>query len=315
MAPSSVTPSSFQINEGNSVTTSLSGFTPGSTLFFKVSGRGINKKDFAAGALKGKVTVDANGVATIAHTLRADKATEGAESFSIQVFSDKKMRNPLGQSESVSITDTSQQAGKASGGGGGSTTDPVTGLSWTIARDPSGPYASLESDRQYNLSEYNKILNSIGYPSQILDSATEEWELGTSYIVHTLRHSYPASEGTETRIERYVYGGDFKYKNGKLSSAVLKSGGAEVVGFTNGVLTGGRGAYGANKIVAIPDVRITEMWLMESRGMTTSEFSINYTRGEYSSGGPAEKAGLEAFGGGRFFYANWWDNPFDSNLI
>ena len=108
----SITPSSYQVNEGESLTTSLSGFTPGSTLFFKVGGRGVSKKDFAAGGVKGKVQVDANGVATISHTLRADKATEGDESFAIQVFSDKKMRNLLGQSDAVTVFDTSAKAGK-----------------------------------------------------------------------------------------------------------------------------------------------------------------------------------------------------------
>jgi hypothetical protein len=112
-----VTPSSYQVNEGDSLTTSLSGFTPGATLFFKVSGRGINKKDFAAGGIKGSVKVDANGVASISHTLRADKATEGDESFAIQVFSDKKMRNPLGQSDSITAFDTSVKSTKSKSGG------------------------------------------------------------------------------------------------------------------------------------------------------------------------------------------------------
>jgi hypothetical protein len=122
----SVTPSSYQVNEGESLTTSLSGFTPGSTHFFKVSGgRGISKKDFAAGGVKGRVQVDANGVATISHTLRADKATEGDESFSIQVFSDKKMRNLLVQSDAVTVFDTSVKAGK--GGDKNTNKDPLTG--------------------------------------------------------------------------------------------------------------------------------------------------------------------------------------------
>ena len=107
-----VTPSTFQVNEGAPLSTSLSGFTPGSTLYFKVGGRGISKKDFAAGGVKGSIKVDANGVATISHALTADKATEGDESFAIQVFSDKKMRNLLGKSDAVTVFDTSIKAGK-----------------------------------------------------------------------------------------------------------------------------------------------------------------------------------------------------------
>ena len=125
-----VTPSAFQVNEGDSLTTTLSGFTPGSTLYFKVTGRGINKKDFASGGVKGRVQADSNGVATISHSLRADKATEGDESFAIQVFSDKKMRNLLGQSDSVTVFDTSVKATKAAKGGkkaGKQTIDTITG--------------------------------------------------------------------------------------------------------------------------------------------------------------------------------------------
>lgn len=123
-------PSTSQVNEGDGLTTSIeTDFAPGATLYFKVSGRSLNKKDFSAGGVKGSVKVDANGVATIAHTLGVDKKTEGTESFSIQVFSDKKMRNRLGQSDSVEIGDTSVKAGKASGGGG-STSNTVRGT-WT----------------------------------------------------------------------------------------------------------------------------------------------------------------------------------------
>ena len=143
-----VSPSTFQVNEGDSLTTSLSGFTPGSTLYFKVGGRGISKKDFAAGGVKGSIKVDANGVATISHALTADKATEGDESFAIQVFSDKKMRNLLGQSDSVTVFDTSVKApkvgkphknggGGSSGGGGGK--DTITGR-WSIG---GGDYVIL----------------------------------------------------------------------------------------------------------------------------------------------------------------------------
>jgi len=166
-----VIPSTFQVNEGESLTTSLSGFTPGSTLYFKVGGRGVSKKDFAAGGVKGKVQVDANGLATISHTLRADKTTEGSESFAIQVFSDKKMRNLLRQSDSVSVLDTSVKAGKPPRGGSGSETnntltlrDMITGkivLSdqvyngfFTPATDKNRSYSS----GQYEIEANNKML-------------------------------------------------------------------------------------------------------------------------------------------------------------
>ena len=166
----SITPSTLQVNEGKSLTTSLSGFTPGTTLYFKVSGRGISKKDFSAGALKGSIKVDANGVATISHTLRADKTTEGSESFAIQVFSDKKMRNLLGQSDCVSVLDTSGKAGKAPKGGGSETkntltlrdmttekivlSDQVYNGFFTPATDKNRSYSS----GQYEIEANNKML-------------------------------------------------------------------------------------------------------------------------------------------------------------
>ena len=153
----SITPSTFQVNEGDPLSTSLSGFTPGATLFFKVGGRGISKKDFASGGIKGSVKVNANGVATISHTLRADKATEGEESFSIQVFSDKKMRNPLGQSDAVTVFDTSMKAGKAPKGGGGGGKDPITGLYIEVYYDNPTQSARIDSDRIYNLQEARNI--------------------------------------------------------------------------------------------------------------------------------------------------------------
>ena len=165
-----VTPSTFQVNEGDSLSTSLSGFTPNSTLYFQVTGKGVNKKDFAAGLAKGRVKVDANGVATVSHTLRADKKTEGEESFAIQVFSDKKMRNLLGQSDSVSVLDTSGKAGKAPKGGGSETkntltlrdmttekivlSDQVYNGFFTPATDKNRSYSS----GQYEIEANNKML-------------------------------------------------------------------------------------------------------------------------------------------------------------
>jgi hypothetical protein len=202
-----VTPSAFQVNEGDSLTTTLSGFTPGSTLYFKVTGRGINKKDFASGGVKGRVQADSNGVATISHSLRADKATEGDESFAIQVFSDKKMRNLLGESDAVTVIDTSVKAGKGGGSGGNKKAgkqiiDTITGqwaeegffISGTGVDEDGpyedeGPFGYLKSDKlpngrfifdqaSYNPLNYTKgrwILFDDSNANQEFDSSDKTW--------------------------------------------------------------------------------------------------------------------------------------------
>lgn len=217
MSPFLVTPSNRQPNEGESLTTSLSGFTPGSTLYFKVSGRGINKKDFAAGALKGKVTVDANGVASIAHTLRADKTTEGSESFSIQVFSDKKMRNRLGESAAVGIGDTSVKAGKASGGdmtgGGGKEntdlyyTDLITG-------------ETVKTDTIY-------ANDSLGFAKLV--------ELSRNRIIVTIERTSttPSTDIKYQVVNRFILTGDYSYNNGRIDGATRQLTGFE---YTNNSL-------------------------------------------------------------------------------
>ena len=155
-----IIPSALLVNEGDSLTTSLSGFTPNTTLYFKVSGRGISKKDFAAGGVKGSIKVDANGVATIAQTLRADKKTEGNESLAIQVFSDKKMRNLMGQSDAVTVFDNSNDAPR----------DIITGI-WRNDRQ--------EGERQTGIFEGGEITN--GRFQSVRPTITESDVIGKKF--------------------------------------------------------------------------------------------------------------------------------------
>jgi hypothetical protein len=78
----SLKPSSTKVSEGENLTTTLSttDVITGTTLYYRVIGTGINTKDFSSGALKGTLTVGADGKATISHTLNADSTTEGSES-------------------------------------------------------------------------------------------------------------------------------------------------------------------------------------------------------------------------------------------
>jgi len=172
----SIIPSVLKLNEGESLTTSLSGYSPNSTLYFQVSGKGVDKKDFAAGGVKGSVKVDANGVATISHTLKADKATEGSESLTIQVFSDKKMTNLVGQSDAVTIADTSKKAVKGISAKPSSSKDIITGK-WeidtlgTLTKPPGGIFYRInqkEADKSLRFGDdvlYRDLDSSMTFTS------------------------------------------------------------------------------------------------------------------------------------------------------
>ena len=209
MTSFSVTPSSYQVNEGDSLSTSLSGFTPGSTVYFKVSGRGISKKDFASGGLKGSVKVNANGVATISHTLRADKKTEGEESFAIQVFSDKKMRNPLGQSDSVSVLDTSVKAGKAPNGGG---------MAGSGGTENSSPYYTDLVTGEIVKTDTIYTNNKLGL--------TKFVELSRSRIIVTTEETFTTSNNNistkHQEVNRFILTGDYSYNNGRIDGATKR---------------------------------------------------------------------------------------------
>ena len=116
-----LTTSSTSINEGDTLTTTIktTGVAKDTIVYWKVSGTGITAKDLSSGALKGTLTVGVDGRSAISHTLKADSTTEGDESLTIQVFSDKKMKKLVGESEIVNIADTSKKAVKGGGSGGG----------------------------------------------------------------------------------------------------------------------------------------------------------------------------------------------------
>lgn len=109
----SVRTSATQLNEGESLLSTVdTNFSAGTTLYYRVVGKGINKKDFRSGALKGKIVTKSGGSASISHILQNDKATEGKESFKVQFYSDKKLKRLIGESNIVNVIDTSRKAVK-----------------------------------------------------------------------------------------------------------------------------------------------------------------------------------------------------------
>ena len=101
-----LTPSSSSINEGSTLTTSIAtkDVASGTTLYYSVSGTGINTSDFSSGSLTGSGTVGSDGSFSFSHTLANDLTTEGTETLSIKLFSDSNRLIKIGETN-VSIVD------------------------------------------------------------------------------------------------------------------------------------------------------------------------------------------------------------------
>ena len=104
-----ITPSLSSLNEGQVLTTLVktTNVPPATTVYWRLSGTGINDADFSAGPIVGLGTVGANGQFSFAHTLANDLATEGTESLQIGLYADPNFLVLL-KSATVSILDTSK---------------------------------------------------------------------------------------------------------------------------------------------------------------------------------------------------------------
>jgi len=105
----SLTPSVTTINEGATLTTSITttNVPSGTTLYYDLSGTGISAADFSSGSLNGQLTTGSNGSASFSHTLANDLTTEGPETLQIKLFSDSARTIQVGSTASVAISDTS----------------------------------------------------------------------------------------------------------------------------------------------------------------------------------------------------------------
>ncbi len=105
-----INPSSTSINEGSTLTTSISttNVDAGTNLYWSLSGNVITNDDFSSGALTGSGTVGSDGSLSFSHTLANDLTTEGSETLNIKLFSDSSRSTQVGSTSSVSIGDTSK---------------------------------------------------------------------------------------------------------------------------------------------------------------------------------------------------------------
>jgi len=106
----SISPSTTSVNEGSSVTFTVTttNVSSGTTLYWTlntVSGT-INSSDFSGGATSGSFTIT-NGSGSVALTLANDVTTEGSESFQLQVRTNSTSGTIVATSSTVTINDTS----------------------------------------------------------------------------------------------------------------------------------------------------------------------------------------------------------------
>ena len=279
-------------------------------------------------------------MATLSHALTADKATEGDESFAIQVFSDKKMRNLLGKSDAVTVFDTSVKAPKAgkppkdggwgsSGGGWGSSGGG--GGKAPVARSILIDGIQLVSDQTYTSdSPIGKLLLKYGQNALAVDDdgrrladpevdpitgyrpfvppagAVYKWEteISEDYVVATAQYASGVNIGTA----RSVWIGNFGFTGQRLTSFTFTE-------WANAMVEpqlSPDGPYGGYSVKADRPETISPLtfWNLD-RG--DYKYTVTSEYGEKVSN--SEMPGLRAFGGGKFFYNGWDADPFASNLI
>jgi hypothetical protein len=105
-----VTPSTASLNEGSSVTFTVttSNISDGTTLYWSlntVSGT-INTSDFTGAAVTGSFTIT-SGSGSVVLALANDNATEGSESFQLQVRTGSTSGTIVATSSTVTVSDTS----------------------------------------------------------------------------------------------------------------------------------------------------------------------------------------------------------------
>ena len=103
-----LTPSARVINEGDSITTTVTtaNVPDGTIFFYQIRGANVDPQDFAVGALTGQVLIK-GGKGAFTHILGKDLKTEGNEVLLIRLFSDQPGGIPISAPLSVTVKDSS----------------------------------------------------------------------------------------------------------------------------------------------------------------------------------------------------------------
>jgi hypothetical protein len=194
----------------------------------------------------------------------------------------------MGQSDSVSVLDTSVKAGKATktpkapkgGGVNGQSNDPVTGLS----------------------ADFDGIGRIISDKLITIDGWQTEYEFGDTFVVETKQRK---SEDTQ-QIRRYVYEGSFSYDNNILSSGQVSSSWRMHIDQDPQYLS-------KSAIVNLPTNQNIGNIREPGWDSLFEGGKVEYFTTELD--GPSAMERYSSYAGGRFFQEGWWNNPFVPNLI
>ena len=106
-----LTPETSSVKEGEVFYAKVAGtnVTLGTTIYYSLSGPGINSSDFSSGALTGSGSLWGGGLFgfDLFVTIANDLTTEGTETLNIKLYSDSSRSTQVGSTASVSIADTS----------------------------------------------------------------------------------------------------------------------------------------------------------------------------------------------------------------
>ena len=101
-----VSADSTSVNEGGAFTTTITttNVEDDTILYWEITG--VSSADFSSGSLTGSVLISSNS-ASFSHTVDSDLTTEGTETATIKVYSDSGRTTQVGDTLTVSISDTS----------------------------------------------------------------------------------------------------------------------------------------------------------------------------------------------------------------
>jgi hypothetical protein len=145
----SVSPSTSAINEGSSVTFTVTttNVQSGTTLYYTldVIGGTIDSSDFSVGSTSGSFTIT-NNSGSISFTLAEDSSTEGSESFNLQVRNNSISGPILATSSTVIVADTSRSFSAT----GGTIASPGDGYNYHVFTSP-GNFVVNDNSRQVKI--------------------------------------------------------------------------------------------------------------------------------------------------------------------
>ena len=103
-----ITPSASTVNEGDTVTTTITteNVLDSVVLYWNITGTNINSSDFSSGSLTGSGTISSNALSSFSHTLANDVTTEGSEVFNINLFTDAARTKQVATT-AITVNDTS----------------------------------------------------------------------------------------------------------------------------------------------------------------------------------------------------------------